>query len=662
MRDEFRATAIGLSGNGAFAALGFSGGGLALWDIERGRELVRASIPRDTVAVTASNEGAAMAALTQDGSLYWFDASGVRLVSRVRPGVAIAVDPSATTVAVAHANGGLSLIGLADGRDSELDTPRLLAVSFRSPAAVVALSETGAWVNADASGVTVSAGAGRYVAGAIAPDRNSALAIDRRGAVARIAVGGGPPISTGQAPGQVRIAVGASGSTLLGLDEAGRAAVLELRSGRRLARIVSAQRGWVVLDEAGRYDGSRGGLASADWAFNAAVVPIDTFADRYFEPGVLGRIWARGDAGAVQAQSIEAGTPVPPSVQLVLDNETPKIGGRDFQVVVLATVGGAPIAGLRLFHNGRALPQSALVQVQDVQAQGGMVRAAAFLTTPSAGLNTFSAVAETDDGADAVSPRVTERFTGAQPAATLHVLAVGVDEYGGLLPNLNFAASDASAIAERLGQTPSRAYTRVNVSRLINANASRAAILASLRQIAAVAGPDDSVVVYLAGHGLSLRTGQWSFGASGANPARLEATGVSSADVEEALRPSSVRRVAILIDACFAGAGANAFASQRATYQRVIADVSRVAGLTIIAAARDDAAALEVRSLGHGAFTYAVLQALSGSADTAPRDGSVSVLELADSIERDMGPLAQRNAAARQEARVFTIGADFPLR
>jgi Caspase domain len=510
----------------------------------------------------------------------------------------------------------------------------------------------------------VSAGAERYIAAAIAPDKNSALALDRRGAVVRIAAGGGRAAPIGEAPGQIRIAGGAT--ALLGLDEAGRAGVINPRGGNRLARIISARGGWVVLDGAGRYDGSRGGLAATDWAFDAAAVPIDSFAERYFEPGVLGRVWAGGNSGARQAQALEEGVPVPPSVQIVLADDVPKVGGQDFQVVVLANAGGAPIAGLRMFHNGRALPANALVQSQDVQGPNGMVRAASFMTRPSAGLNTFSAVAETDDGVDAASPRVTERFSGAQPAATLHVLAVGVDQYGGGqnggLPNLNFAAADAASIADQLGRGQSRAYARVNVTRLINAQASRAAILASLRQLAASAGPDDAVVLYLAGHGLSTRAGQWSYGAFGAERQRVEATGVSSVDIEEALRPSRVRRVAIMIDACFAGAGAGAFASQRATYQRVLADVSRAAGLTIIAAARDDAAALELRSLGHGAFTYAVLQALAGGADVAPRDGSVSVLELADSIEKSMGPLAQRNAAARQEARVFSIGADFPLR
>jgi len=119
--------------------------------------------------------------------------------------------------------------------------------------------------------------------------------------------------------------------------------------------------------------------------------------------------------------------------------------------------------------------------------------------------------------------------------------------------------------------------------------------------------------------------------------------------------------VLLLIDSCQSGATAQAFHEQQQFQRRFFRDMSRIAGVTVLAAARKDQEAAEVSKLGHGLFTYVLLSGLEGKADTQPKDGRVSAHEIVEFAARIIPDFSQRYINYRQEPAAFTLGADFKV-
>ncbi len=88
------------------------------------------------------------------------------------------------------------------------------------------------------------------------------------------------------------------------------------------------------------------------------------------------------------------------------------------------------------------------------------------------------------------------------PSPDMHVLGIGVATYRNETLRLLAAAEDASAIAELFDEAASdEHYVDVHTRILRNERATLEGILAALSDLAAVADADDTVIVYMAGHG-----------------------------------------------------------------------------------------------------------------------------------------------------------------
>lgn len=65
--------------------------------------------------------------------------------------------------------------------------------------------------------------------------------------------------------------------------------------------------------------------------------------------------------------------------------------------------------------------------------------------------------------------------------------------------------------------------------------------------------------------------------------------------------------------------------------------------------------------LGQGVFTYALLKGLNGEADGAPKDGKVTVKELAAYLDDQVPELTKLYRGKRQDPNSSTRGQDFPI-
>jgi WD40 repeat protein len=236
-----------------------------------------------------------------------------------------------------------------------------------------------------------------------------------------------------------------------------------------------------------------------------------------------------------------------------------------------------------------------------------------------------------------------QRRTGATvaPGARLHVLTVGVSDYGQAARHLNlrFAAADATDMATVLLNTQTGLYAEVRPQRLSNQDATRAGILrglATMRQAMARSEPGrDLAVVHFSGHG-ALLDGEFYLlphGVNAGDEVAIKTTALPASDLRrelEGLAPYG--RVLVLLDACRSGGA-------MATGQALAADATRLrialAGSNITVLTSSSAAELsrEDPQWGNGAFTKIVLEALSSKAD-ANRNGLISVSELTGYLTR----------------------------
>lgn len=232
----------------------------------------------------------------------------------------------------------------------------------------------------------------------------------------------------------------------------------------------------------------------------------------------------------------------------------------------------------------------------------------------------------------------------------LHAIAIGIDRYADpKIRDLSCAGDDARAFAALLGERIAPDQRRVIT--LLDEQATRANIMHAIGEdLARTAGPEDTAVLYVASHGSPERSAPRDDDSlylitHDTEYARIYSTAIDmERDVARWLRRLPVRLAVLFLDACFSGgAGGRTFGGpiHLANRERFrddpisIADLDLGAGRVIIAAASDDEVAIESRSLGHGYFTYHLLETLRQAPAASSRIGIATLYEtVADAVYR----------------------------
>lgn len=236
-------------------------------------------------------------------------------------------------------------------------------------------------------------------------------------------------------------------------------------------------------------------------------------------------------------------------------------------------------------------------------------------------------------------PRVAAEAIASTP--TLWVLAIGVSHYQRADFDLQFADADARAVASALERPSNRSlYGNINTLILANAEVTRESILDSFERFLAHAGPDDVVVIFLAGHGVQDRASRsYYFLPFNANDENLVTAGLRMSDFDEMVRVvrRNVRGMVLMLDTCHAGALRTTSGLLPADDSSARLSVSE--GFFLLAASKPGEESKENADLAHGAFTYALLEGLNGAADS-DGDGLLTVSDLFGYVAREVPRLS----------------------
>jgi len=614
--DASGVTAIAVDAEEARVALGHRDGGVTLWDAVRQRSVTAHDGPASPVrALVATRDG--FVAGHDNGEVRALDASTARSVATIPDGIAVtalvALDDGG--LAVGDARGRVHLIR-DDGTSQRWQAHDGTVRSLATPGAgtLVSGGEAGAirvWRTEDGSALRSLRGGGSAVRD---------LAVLAGGGAARV------------------LATGAPNGGLL-FDPAREAP---------LARLILVRDGWGVVDGDGRFDGTEAAFEDIAWQAKGDRMALDRFAARYFEPGLLVKHLRPGVPFLTrESEPIGQGIYAPPEVTLELDAPRREAGATVSVTATGATTAPASVEEVLLFHNGKQVAARHETD-RDRGDDGGRRRlAVSYDVELLAGENDFRAVAV---GWGQIWSEPAERTVSAEarrPETTaLWLNAVGVNEYADPRFNLNYAVADAVSVAEVVGERAGPLFDEVKRSVLLDGEARRRAVLRELEEPAA-GSAGDVAVVFLSGHARTVGT-DWYFLPHELrdlrDAAHVRRVGIASDDLAEALVEIPAQRVLVIIDTCQAGAfigDLDEFGQRRA-----LRGLRQRTGVYVIAATRADQLAPEYRMLGHGLLTYVLLRGLAPGdaggleADRAPRDGTLTVSELQDYVEREVPLLA----------------------
>jgi Caspase domain len=377
---------------------------------------------------------------------------------------------------------------------------------------------------------------------------------------------------------------------------------------------------------------------------------------------------ARARASGVPIPDIDLGTLLPPIVEL---ERSVVADGRDtvsLSFTVQALRPERPATRVWVLRNGRF----AWTEPQPPTAAFSRHR----VTLPlRPGRNVLAIHAESEASKSVPVMLEVEGPAGVQQEASsgnLYLLSVGVSnfqiagtEQAGSTQALQFAHRDATAVYNALAGSrrsgrfdagmalQNTAFDAVEATLLVDAAATKAAILAQIERLAALieqrhleAGAErDVLFVFLSGHGTrfkgepALYFWNWDLIPTSAD---MERTGLSL--VEFASIATAVpAEVVLVIDACHSGMAGNNMMrglDPEELARRIQAINER--GMYIINAARSEELSFESESLRHGVLTRALLEALHSERFASRPGRKVSMLNLMAGVQELVPRLGAR--------------------
>ncbi|MFA5507245.1 MAG: caspase family protein [Vulcanimicrobiota bacterium] len=411
----------------------------------------------------------------------------------------------------------------------------------------------------------------------------------------------------------------------------------------KLATLLTLDEGenWLCIASDFHFDGTQEAQNLIEWRWNGELFELSRFFEKFYQPGLLARTIKPASRASAAVSGPTLGTP-PPRVKILPPKQ---LEGGFYQISLEPEAPLAQDAEVRLYHNGHRVAGSSPFKVKAVAGENRL-RASAF---------------NSDRSVESDPDRHTFQGQTTSIEKTLHVFAAAVNDY----PNrLDFAVQDAQSFVKAFEPG---LYNKVNKVTLYDQEANKESIVKALSAIECE--PQDTLLVFLAGHG-TIIDNRFHFIPHGAD-GKVSSQALSSAELGKILSHLPATRQVLFLDTCHAGASAKdlaellveketpLIASEQGSMlikdQKVLA---RQAGTFLVAGSTPDATAAEIPELGHGLFTYAVLNGLQGELG---RDHEVTVNQLLTYLSEKVPELSMKFRGSRQGIWQFSAGQDFPI-
>jgi len=445
---------------------------------------------------------------------------------------------------------------------------------------------------------------------------------------------------------------------------------------------------YVFIDPTGRFDGTPEGMKKLYYVKDRKIVTLDKIYEKFYTPNLYLRL-LNGEIFNPIDITINPSPLCKISYQelkrnlLVEDEGLPSYSnttGRA-EITVSATAEGDKIDEIRLFHNGKIvnLATRGLFVTDDATSTDSKK----YTINLMPGQNSFRAIAintqrteskpdeiwvtyQTESGPSNTKP-ITPVNGGAiekvDKNATLHLIVVGINKYQNKSMVLNYALADATAFKEELEKDAKSIITNIKTYFVTDDIANKSGITDAFGQVQQNAKPQDVFVFYYAGHGVIGKDKEFYLVPNDVSDLKnvqveLEQKGIPAKLLQQYAIDIAAQKQLFILDACQSAGAFNEMLTADGDQQKSIAVVSRSTGTHWMAASGAQQYANEFSQLGHGAFTYVLLEALKGS---AAADKMITVNGLKRYLEQGVPELMKKYSGTLQYPASYGFGNDFPV-
>ena len=263
--------------------------------------------------------------------------------------------------------------------------------------------------------------------------------------------------------------------------------------------------------------------------------------------------------------------------------------------------------------------------------------------------NTILLLAESSEGAKSqktISVRLEKK------REEVYAVVIGINKYKNL-PSLKYAAQDAQDFYRYLVEV--NQVPKDHIWLLLDEEATldklRSALGTLLRRSA---GKDDTVIIFLAGHGAT-ETDTSSLDGDGlekyilphnADPNDLYSSAMPMSEIARIFQRISSERLVFISDTCYSGASGGRTISRAGTRANVsgayLERLLQGKGRVILTASDSNELSVEKDELKHGVFTYYLLEGLRGKADL-DGDGVITVDEVYRYVSMKVPPATNQS-------------------
>jgi len=399
-------------------------------------------------------------------------------------------------------------------------------------------------------------------------------------------------------------------------------------------------------------------------------VPVDRFFQDFYRPGLLAALFG----GARMQPREDLFKQQPPEVRILSPDEDGKVTSPRATLEVEVVDRGGGVQGPWLMHNGaRVLAPGSTRRVDDKVLR-------TFEVDLLEGDNRIEVCAASADGSWEAEPAVRVlRLEQPLEKPVLHLVTVGISDYAQAPYKLRFARRDAEALAELFKHRGKALYQEIKEYPLLDEQATAEAIRRTVKQAAKAARPQDTLLLFLSGHGAMVGQRYYyipqEFHPKPNTPLNdnVRDQGLPVDVLGDFLAMGSALKRMLILDTCASGGAVELFqvASRNPFALRgEIERLSRSQGIYVIAASAASEVATEADALEHGILTYALLAGLKAvkagpleriAVQPSSPNQVVDVLEWFSFASGHVPRLTRQFSGVEQSVHMAGRGSSFPV-
>ena len=462
---------------------------------------------------------------------------------------------------------------------------------------------------------------------------------------------------TGHKSAITNIQFSGDGKLLISASEDGMIKIWDINEGKELiSYILLENKDWMAINAEGYFNATDGAFDKIAFVQGMKSYGAGQFFEQFYQPDLLDKTFSSAKDERLNLRDKIEKSP-PPAIEIIAPHQGEAFRTNEAEVMIKVTDTGGGVDEVKILHNGKIVNS----QAPEVPKGRSAVVTCKLQLIP--GSNTITVSAFSGGRIESERKEVKVGMEG-KVNSTLYIVAVGINKYKNEALNLNYAAADARGFVQSITGKSKKLFDRIEVIPFYDEEATRQDIMGKLDVLSKIVKPQDVLFFYYAGHGSMVDNDFYFIPTDNVqlySEEKLKKNAIYAGELQDKLAAIAALKQLIIIDACQSGGSVELLAQRGAGEEKALAQLSRSTGIHVLAAAGSEQFAIEFSELGHGLFTYVLLEALSGKADGAPHDGKITIYELKSYLDDQVPEYSKKFKGKLQFPYTFSRGHDFPV-